>query len=148
MAKEENKVVKEQAEEMNPKGNPLDDALKQAKEIVALATKKAEEIIAKAEKTAGNSEVAAKLPYDKRPEILAEIKRGEDSVDAYLFSDNDKYKDDVYVSIGGSNILIKRGVSVKIPRKYDAIIKQAQKQNNVATAYVDSLAGKNIEIKG
>ena len=145
MAKEEktniNQVENQQGETVNP------ETSKTAENIILEATKKAEEILARAEKAANKISGGETLPYDKRPEILAEIKRGEDSIEVNLFKDNDKYKDDVYAAIGGSNILIKRGISVKIPKKYDAIIKQAQKQNKIAMAYVESLAGRNVEVK-
>jgi hypothetical protein len=50
-------------------------------------------------------------------------------VSVKLFKDNDKYKDDVYVAVNGENCVIKRGVWVKIKRKFALIIEQSEIQD-------------------
>lgn len=124
-----------------------DEILKSAEEILLNATKRAEEIIAKAEMAAkGINQSQNYVRYEQRPEILAEIKRNEETVPVSLHKDDDRYKDDVYVAIGGKNILIKRGVAVLIPRKYDNILKQSKIQNYIASDIISRLSGTMLEI--
>ncbi len=51
-------------------------------------------------------------------------------VEIRLFKDGDKYKDDVLVGINGYMCRIKRGVPVKIKRRFAEVI--AQSEDNVA----------------
>lgn len=51
-------------------------------------------------------------------------------VEIRLFKDGDKYKDDVLVGINGYMCRIKRGVAVKIKRRFAEVI--AQSEDNVA----------------
>lgn len=60
---------------------------------------------------------------------LAEIKRNEEYVEVRLFKDNEKYTDDVYVAVGGQNCVIKRGVPVKIKRKFYLALCQSNDQD-------------------
>lgn len=46
-----------------------------------------------------------------------------------LFKDNNKYKDDVYVSVNGENCVIKRGVEVEIKRKFAAVLDASDLQD-------------------
>ena len=75
--------------------------------------------------------------YGLTKEEMAEIKRGEELIEVTLFKDNDKYKEDVYVAVGGKNCVIKRGVPVKIKRKYYLALKQSNAQD-------DSSAGISV----
>lgn len=61
----------------------------------------------------------------KRAEAMAELDK---KVKIELFKDGDKYKDDVFVSINGKPIQIKRGVEVEIPKAYADVLKQSQQQ--------------------
>ncbi len=139
---EETKVT---GTEETPVPDPYADIEARIEEMLKKAEEKAASIIESAKATA---EGGGHIPYEKRPEIIAEIKRGEEEVPVHLFKDTDKYKDDVYVSVGSDNILIKRGIDVKIKRKYKNIIEQSKKQNMDAMNYIESLAGKNVEYKG
>ena len=62
-------------------------------------------------------------------EEMAEIKKNEEYVEVKLFKDNERYTDDVYVAVGGENCLIKRGVPVKIKRKFYLAICQSDEQD-------------------
>lgn len=52
-----------------------------------------------------------------------------DKVPYRLFKDNDKYKDDVTVSVNGVTYQIKRGVNVMIPRMVAEILENSQSQD-------------------
>lgn len=53
----------------------------------------------------------------------------EDYVEIKLFHDGDKYKDDVFVSVNGENCLIRRGVPVKVKRKFAQVLDSSDKQD-------------------
>lgn len=46
-----------------------------------------------------------------------------------LFKDNDKYRDDVFVSVNGENYQIKRGVEVEVPEYIAEVLANSQKQD-------------------
>lgn len=62
----------------------------------------------------------------------------EEYVEIQLFKDGQKYKDDVYVSVNGENCVIKRGVPVKIKRKFALVIEQSMKQDVAAAEYAEA----------
>ena len=72
----------------------------------------------------------------KDKHVQAELKRLEEYVEIELFRDNDKYKDDVYVAVGGENCLIKRGVPVKIKRKFALVLNQSKLQDMKTAALI------------
>lgn len=53
----------------------------------------------------------------------------EEYVDVKLFKDNDKYKDDVFVSVNGENCVIKRGERVQIKRKFAEVLDHSEHQD-------------------
>ena len=52
----------------------------------------------------------------------------EEYVEVFLFKDNRDYKDDVFLSVNGENCVVKRGVPVKIKRKFDLVLKESMLQ--------------------
>lgn len=125
--------------------NPYADIEKKIEAMLLAAEEKASKIIASARATQGES---GHIPYEKRSDVAAEIARGEENVPLRLFRDNERYKDDVYVSIGGKNVLIKRGEPVMVKRKFRNIIDQSKRQNAHALDYIEGLAGKNVQYQG
>lgn len=75
---------------------------------------------------------------------MAEIKRNEEYVEVKLFKDNDKYQDDVYVAVGGQNCVIKRGVPVKIKRKFYLALMQSDEQDLKAAQLMGAMSDKNV----
>ena len=73
-------------------------------------------------------------------EILREIKRNEELVEVKLFKDNEKYTDDVYVAVGGKNCVIKRGVPVKIKRKFYLALIASSEQDQKAAQLMENAA--------
>ena len=63
-----------------------------------------------------------------------------------LFKDNEKYKDDVYVAIGTQNCLIKRGVPVKIKRKFFNVLTQSNEQDLKTAQLIEEKSEKASEI--
>ena len=59
----------------------------------------------------------------------------EEYVEVQLFKDGKDYKDDVFVSCNGENCLIKRGVPVRIKRKFALILEQSARQDVSAAEY-------------
>lgn len=79
-----------------------------------MAEIKAEESKKAAETTAGDAELNAWL---------------NEYVEVQLFKDGKNYKDDVYVAVNGENCRIKRGVPVKIRRKFAISLEQQHRQD-------------------
>ncbi len=57
----------------------------------------------------------------------------EELVEIQLFKDGNRYKDDVFVAVNGERVQIKRGVPVKVKRKFAQVIEQSRAQD-LATA--------------
>ena len=62
----------------------------------------------------------------------------EELVPVRLFRDNDKYKDDVFVSVNGERIQIKRGETVMIKRKFAEVLEQSLEQDARTAALIES----------
>ena len=62
----------------------------------------------------------------KRKEAIA---KGEELVEVQLFKDGGKYQDDVFVSVNGENVVIKRGERVKIKRKFAKVLENSMRQD-------------------
>ena len=62
-------------------------------------------------------------------------------VPVMLIKDNAKYKDDVTVTVNGTNYQIQRGVQVMVPRKVALVLERSYKQEKSAQEYLDSLKG-------
>ncbi len=60
-------------------------------------------------------------------------------VPVMLLRDNSKYKDDVTVTLNGTNYQIKRGVQVLVPRSVALVLERSHKQEMDAQSFVDSL---------
>ena len=56
-----------------------------------------------------------------------------------LFKDNERYRDDVFVSVNGRTFQIKRGVEVQVPRYVQEVLDNSMSQDMVAAAMVDKL---------
>lgn len=62
-----------------------------------------------------------------------------EQVPVMLIKDNDKYKDDVTVTLNGTNFRIQRGVKVMVPRNIALILERGHRQEMNAQSFVDSL---------
>lgn len=57
-----------------------------------------------------------------------------------LFKDNDRYKDDVFVSVNGETVLIKRGETVSLKSKFARVLEQSMAQDAAAADLMDRQA--------
>ena len=64
-----------------------------------------------------------------------------ESVQVILNKDNNRCKDDLTVTVNGTNYQIQRGVSVMVPRCVALVLERSNKQEIAAQAYLDSLKG-------
>ena len=62
-------------------------------------------------------------------------------VPVMLIKDNAKYKDDLTVTLNGTNYQIQRGVQVMVPRRVALVLERSHSQEVEAQAYVESLKG-------
>ncbi len=60
-------------------------------------------------------------------------------VPVMLIKDNNRYKEDVTVTVNGTNYQIQRGVSVMVPRCVALVLERSHQQEMEAQAYVESL---------
>lgn len=77
-----------------------------------------------------NRTPAPKVREKTHEELIAEeIARNEEYVEVDLFRDNAKYKDDVYVAVGNENCVIKRGMKVRVKRKFALAIEESLRED-------------------
>ncbi|MCQ2439771.1 MAG: hypothetical protein MJ074_08420 [Oscillospiraceae bacterium] len=110
-----------------------------------------------AKETESNALDLAALREQLKAEILADIRKDEEKkqsaiseeelkakkyleeyVEVQLFKDGKDYKDDVFVAVNGENCQIKRGVPVKIKRKFALVLEASQRQDIVASEYAEA----------
>ena len=83
---------------------------------------------------------------EKEQDAPAPVKKREkdaylnEYVEVQLFKDGKDYKDDVSVHVNGENCVIKRGVPVKIKRKFAIVLEQSAQQNIKAAEFADEKA--------
>ena len=111
-------------EKTKPEAINLADVTKQVEAMLAKAKAEAEKIVADAKASVSG-------------ELTEEQKKAEEERKAYwnelvkvrLFRDNNKYKDDVFVSVNGENCVIKRGVEVEVKRKFAEVLNTSDFQD-------------------
>lgn len=102
---------------------PQVDSQAEAAKIIEAAKAEAAAIVAQAQAEAE----AAKTPVNAG--VNAAVNPDDELVPVYLFKDNDKYKDDVFVAVNGERVQIKRGETVMVKRKFARVLEQSQKQD-------------------
>lgn len=78
--------------------------------------------------------------------INKNIDRMNEMVTIQLFKDAERYKDDVFVRVGGKRYQVQRGMPVTVPRKVADVINQQLMQDQ-ATAQMIELKEKDFERK-
>lgn len=95
----------------------LADVTSQVEAMLAKAREEAEKIVADAKASVkGEMTEEQKKANEKEKAYYNEL------VEVKLFKDNNKYKDDVYVSVNDENCVIKRGEKVMIKRKFAEVL--------------------------
>lgn len=115
-----------------------EEAAKTANEIIENAKAEAEKIIGGAKEQSQTS--------GEKPETVDTDDYLEERVSVKLFKDNDKYSQDVFVSVNGENCIIKRGKTVLVKRKHALALNQSEAQDNY-TADMKELYAREYETK-
>ena len=102
----------------------LADVTKQVEAMLAQAKAEAEKIVADAK-----ASVSGELTEEQKKANEERKAYWDELVKVKLFRDNNKYKDDVFVSVNGENCVIKRGVEVEIKRKFAAVLDSSDLQD-------------------
>ena len=110
--------------ETKPEAINLADVTKQVEEMLAQAKAEAEKIVADAK-----ASVSGELTEEQKKANEERKAYWEELVEVKLFKDNNKYKDDVYVSVNGENCVIKRGEKVLIKRKFADVLDKSDLQD-------------------
>ncbi len=75
---------------------------------------------------------------------MAVKKENEDGmVRIRLFSDNGRYKGDLFVSVNGVNYQIKRGVTVKVPPEVAEVIQHSEEQDAQSAARMEAIVKRS-----
>ena len=91
-----------------------------------------EEKIVKGENAAPDTTI---LPEESKPE----------KVKIKLFKDNDRYMDDVFVSVNGESYQIQRGVEVEVPDYIAEVLDHAAEQRQSTALTIERLKSKTEE---
>ena len=102
----------------------LEDVAKQVEEMLEKAKAEAEKIVADAK-----AQVSGELTKEQKKAAEERKAYWNELVEVKLFKDNNKYKDDVFVSINGENCVVKRGQKVKIKRKFAEVLDKSDLQD-------------------
>ena len=74
---------------------------------------------------------------------MAAKKENEDGmVRIRLFSDNGRYKGDLFVSVNGVNYQIKRGVTVQVPPEVAEVIQHSEEQDAQSAARMEAIIAR------
>ena len=74
---------------------------------------------------------------------MAVKKENEDGmVRIRLFSDNGRYKGDLFVSVNGVNYQIKRGVTVQVPPEVAEVIQHSEEQDAQSAARMEAIIAR------
>ncbi|MBQ1948086.1 MAG: hypothetical protein II359_05700 [Clostridia bacterium] len=84
-------------------------------------------------------ELEEKLEKATKSHEATTSKQMEEYVEVELIRDNGAYKDDVFVSVNGENCLIRRGVPVKIKRKFADVLEQSHQQDIAVLREIERL---------
>ena len=59
-----------------------------------------------------------------------------------LFSDNGRYKGDLFVSVNGVNYQIKRGLTVQVPPEVAEVIQHSEEQDAQSAARMEAIIAR------
>lgn len=99
------------------------------------AKDEAMKLVEEARKAAGAKSAEEEAKAKEAAERAAYM---EEYVEVKLFKDNDKYKDDVFVSVNGENCVIKRGERVKIKRKFAEVLDHSEHQDYETSKMIEA----------
>ena len=62
-----------------------------------------------------------------------------ENVEVYIPKEN-RNDEDLFISVNGKRILVKKGVTLHLPPEFAEVIKNSQEQARVADSYIDAMA--------
>lgn len=78
-------------------------------------------------------------------EAAAPEEQKEPTEKIFLFKDDSTYKDDLFVSVNGRNFQIQRGVEVEVPACVAEVIRNSDRQKQLAERRLEKLAEQFIK---
>lgn len=120
------------ANEKKPEAINLADVAKQVEEMLANAKAEAAKIVADAK-----ASVSGELTEEQKKANAEREAYWDEYVEVSLFKDNNKYKDDVFVSVNGENCVIQRGKKVKVKRKFAYVLEKSSIQDFETSELID-----------
>ena len=78
-------------------------------------------------------------------EAAAPEEQKEPTEKIFLFKDDGAYKDDLFVSVNGRNFQIQRGVEVEVPACVAEVIRNSDRQKQLAERRLEKLAEQFIK---
>lgn len=110
----------------------------EALDLEALKEQLKQELLKEMKSEAAQAAPASAMSEEQRAaeEYLNEL------VEIRLFKDGKDYKDDLVIHINGRNVAIKRGVPVKVPRKFALVIEAHERQDVYAAEYSAAKQGE------
>lgn len=91
--------------------------------------------MARGTKTEMVDEVTTEVTAEATPEEPE--KEAPKMVEVELFRDSERYTNDVSVTVNGKTTIVPRGKTVKVPPEVAEVLRNAQKQRNVAAEYME-----------
>lgn len=91
--------------------------------------------MARGTKTEMVDEVTTEVTAEATPEEPK--KEASKMVEVELFRDSERYTNDVSVTVNGKTTIVPRGKIVKVPPEVAEVLRNAQKQRNVAAEYME-----------
>jgi hypothetical protein len=129
------------AEGTEPLGEEAQKMLEEAraaKEEALALLRQAEEALAAAKTARESTAAEGTAAADAETAARQEQAYLEEKVPIRLFKDGDKYKGDVLVCVNGERLLIKRGETVEIPRKFALVLEQSAQQDADTANLIES----------
>lgn len=114
----------------------MNDVQKQVADMLAQAKAEAQRIVEDAKAAVEGKKTEEEAKKAEEAKKLADYM--EEYVEVYLFKDNNKYKDDVFVAVNGENCVIKRGERVKVKRKFAEVLDHSAHQDYETSKLIES----------
>ena len=114
----------------------MNDVQKQVADMLAQAKAEAQRIVNDAKAAVEGKKTEEEAKNAEEAKKLADYM--EEYVEVYLFKDNNKYKDDVFVAVNGENCVIKRGERVKVKRKFAEVLDHSAHQDYETSKLIES----------
>lgn len=74
--------------------------------------------------------------------MAAKKENNDEMVSIRLFSDNGRYKGDLFVSVNGVNYQIKRGVTVQVPPEVAEVIQHSEEQDAQSATRMEAIIAR------